>query len=445
MKSVTRILNNLRLALFPIGYGLTGALMGGTLNRVMIAELDLPASLVGFTFAIPLMISPIRVWLGYRSDGYPIVGRRREPYMILGGLITGLGIILATTTAVNIAQTSTALVIGVLVAFIIYGVGRNLGHNTFQALLSDRFSGIQRSRAITLYEVATLLGLVAGAGGLGGALENYEPTRLITVSIGVATIFLVLAVIAALGQEPRDSASKTATDTARKIPFPQVLREIVLADKQVRLFFTLVIFTFVGTLAQDVLLEPYGALVLDMSVGDTTRLTMFWGIGVMISMLLSGIILLKVLGYMAVMRTGIIASMLVFIGVIISGAVGNPGLFNLLVLFMGLGTGLAGAGMLAGLINFTTPVRAGLLMGVWGVANQVGHAFGSLMGGSVVDIMRAITNNNSLIAYTTVFGLEVVFLGIAFYLSTRLQVSESRAREEQESLVAATIPAPAAD
>jgi BCD family chlorophyll transporter-like MFS transporter len=214
-----------------------------------------------------------------------------------------------------------------------------------------------------------------------------------------------------------------------------------LADKQVRLFFTLVIFTFVGTLAQDVLLEPYGALVLNMSVGDTTRLTMFWGVGVMISMLLSGIILLKLLGYMTVMRVGITASMLVFAGVILAGATGNPGIFNIMVLFMGLGTGLAGAGMLAGLINFTTPVRAGLLMGVWGVANQVGHAFGSLMGGSVVDIMRAITNDNSLIAYTTVFGLEIVFLGVALFISTRLHVSESHAREEQESVMDAVEPA----
>jgi BCD family chlorophyll transporter-like MFS transporter len=355
--------------------------------------------------------------------------------MILGGLITGIGIILATTIAVNIAQTTLVLVIGVLAAFIVYGIGRNLGHNTFQALLSDRFSGDQRSRAITLYEVATLLGLVAGAGGLGQALEDYDPVRLTTVAIVVATLFLALAVFATLGQEPRDNATQIATKAARKTPFPRVLKEMVLADRQVRLFFTLVVLTFVGTLAQDVLLEPYGALVLDMSVGDTTRLTAFWGVGVMISMLLSGILLLKLLGQMAVMRIGIITSMLVFAGVIISGVINNPGLFRNLVLLMGLGTGLAGAGMLASLINFTTPLRAGMLMGVWGVANQVGHAFGSLMGGGVVDIMRALTDDNALIAYTTVFTLEILFLGIALFLSTRLSVRGSRAIEEQGKIL----------
>jgi len=81
---VVRTLNNSRLALFSIAYGLSGALIGGTLNRIMIAELGLPATLVAFFFAIPLLVSPVRVWLGYRSDGYPIFGKRREPYIIFG-------------------------------------------------------------------------------------------------------------------------------------------------------------------------------------------------------------------------------------------------------------------------------------------------------------------------------------------------------------------------
>ena len=83
---IIRYLNNTRLAFFSIAYGLSGALIGGTLNRIMIAELGLPASLVAFFFAVPLLISPVRVWLGYRSDGYPIFGKRREPYIIFGAI-----------------------------------------------------------------------------------------------------------------------------------------------------------------------------------------------------------------------------------------------------------------------------------------------------------------------------------------------------------------------
>ena len=56
------------------------------------------------------------------------------------------------------------------------------------------------------------------------------------------------------------------------------------ADPQIRRFFIFVMLTVVGMLGQDVLLEPYAALVLGMSVGATTRLTAIWGAGTLLSM-----------------------------------------------------------------------------------------------------------------------------------------------------------------
>jgi BCD family chlorophyll transporter-like MFS transporter len=185
------------------------------------------------------------------------------------------------------------------------------------------------------------------------------------------------------------------------------------------------------------LLEPYGGLVLGMSVGDTTRLTMFWGLGVMFSMLLSGFFLLKWLGFMRLMRVGIVLSIIVFIGLILTGVSENAGLFKSLVFVMGLGTGLAGAGMLSGVVSFTTPIRAGMLMGVWGVANMVGHALGSLMGGTIVDVMRLATGS-ALVAYSSLFGLEALILLVALYLSTRLDLSATQATREERDFSQAT-------
>lgn len=432
MNTFKRIIDIIRLGAFPIAYGLTGALVGGTLNRVMIADIGLPASLVGFFFAIPLLVSPARSWLGYRSDAYPIFRRRREPYILLGAVALSIGLILVTIITVRIASFTALLVIGALLSFVLYGFGRNLAHNSFQALISDNFKGPQRSRAVTGYEVVTLLGLVAGAGGLGQALETYNPGRLIAVSLGVSVIVVALTLLASIGQERVAAIVEDAAETARRTTFGKAMRELVLPDPQVRMFFVLVLLTFIGTLAQDVLLEPYGALVLDMPVGATTRLTAFWGLGVMASMLLSGMVLINLLGYMRVLRIGLISSIVVFAGVILSGAIGNPGLFRIFVLFMGLGTGLAGAGMLTGVINFTTEIRAGMLLGVWGMANMIGHALGSLMGGGVVGVMLGLSGNNALLAYSTVFALEIVFLAIAVVLSLRYNPQSSLAQEEAE-------------
>ena len=433
---IVRYLNNARLALFSIAYGLSGALIGGTLNRIMIADLGLPASLVAFFFAVPLIISPVRVWLGYRSDGFPIFGKRREPYIVLGAIGIGLGIIAASSITAGATNATALFVLSGILSFLLYGLGRNLAHNTYQALISDRYTGTYRTRAVTFYEVATLLGSVMGAGFIGKALETFEPAKLMSVSIGVAVVILVLAILASFGQEEKNQVVQTAAEQARKLPFQQVLRDVVLADPQVRMLFTLVIFTFIGTLAQDALLEPYGGLVLGMSVGETTRLTMYWGLGVLASMLLSGIFLIKWLGHMNLMRTGIIVSILVFIGLIITGMAGNASIFKNLVFIMGLGTGLAGAGMLSSIISFTTPIRAGMLMGVWGVANMVGHAVGNLFGGVIVDGVRFATGN-ALTAYSSLFAMEAVMLGIALYLTTKLDVNTAKARAEETEVLAA--------
>lgn len=433
---IVRYLNNARLALFSIAYGLSGALIGGTLNRIMIADLGLPASLVAFFFAVPLIISPVRVWLGYRSDGFPIFGKRREPYIVLGAIGIGLGIIAASSITAGATNATALFVLSGILSFLLYGLGRNLAHNTYQALISDRYTGTYRTRAVTFYEVATLLGSVMGAGFIGKALETFEPAKLMSVSIGVAVVILVLAILASFGQEEKNQVVQTAAEQARKLPFQQVLRDVVLADPQVRMLFTLVIFTFIGTLAQDALLEPYGGLVLGMSVGETTRLTMYWGLGVLASMLLSGIFLIKWLGHMNLMRTGIIVSILVFVGLIVTGIAGNASIFKNLVFIMGLGTGLAGAGMLSSIISFTTPIRAGMLMGVWGVANMVGHAVGNLFGGVIVDGVRFATGN-ALTAYSSLFAMEAVMLGIALYLTTKLDVNTAKARAEETEVLAA--------
>lgn len=428
MSNLARIANHVRLGAFPVAYGLSGVLIGGTLNRVMIAEMGLPATLVALLFALPLLVSPLRLWLGYRSDGFPIFGRRREPYMLLGAVLLSCGVAAIASIAVHTYETLPVFAAGSVAAFLLYGVGRNLAHNTYQALLAEKFSGTVRARAVTLYEVVTLLGAVAGAGGLGRALEHYDPARLVTVANGVGVIVVLLALVAVPGQESRAEGGERA-DLARAKPFGEVVRDYVLADPQVRRLFAVVICTFIGTLAQDVLLEPYGALVLGMSVGETTRLTMFWGLGVLVAMLLSGLVLLRWVGALRLMRAGLVVSMVVFSAVAAVGLAGAPDLFRGLVFVMGAGTGLAGAGMLASVVEFTTPVRAGVLMGVWGVANMLGHAAGSLMGGIVVDTVR-LTTGSALTAYTALFGFEVAMLAVALALTFRLRATETRARDE---------------
>ena len=431
MKTALRILNLIRLAGYPFSYGITGALVGGALNRLMVAELGFSIAFVGLLFAMPQLVSPLRVWMGYRSDGFPLLGRRREPYMIIGTSLAAMAVVLAVRLAVDGAATNTLLSVAVLFAFALYGLGRNLAHNSYEALLAERFTGAARPRAMTLFEVVTLLGSVIGAGALGAALRDFDPTRLTTIALTTMSVVFGLTLLAAPGQEVR---TEGAGEQARALPFRQALRALVLADPQVRTFFLLILFAFIGTLAQDVLLEPYGALVLGMAPSETTRLTAYWGVGVLLAMLLSGTLLLRYLHFLTLLRIGLIASALVFGGVIWVGLQENANSFRAFVFVMGIGTGIAGAGMLTGLAHFTTTLRAGLLMGVWGMANLLGRAAGSIMGGSVVGLLQWLTGA-PFWGYTTVFALEVIMLLIALTLSFRLRIEASAARQEEEQLL----------
>jgi len=181
------------------------------------------------------------------------------------------------------------------------------------------------------------------------------------------------------------------------------------------------VLSVLGTLAQDVLLEPYGALVLDMSVAQTTRLTAMWGAGTIIAMLASGSWLIQRTGYLAALRAGLALNVAVFAGFILAGWLGSPALFRGLVFVLGLGTGLSMAGLLTAVIEYTTSARAGLMMGVWGTAAEIGQTMGGVLGGAVVDAMRWLTGGDALIAYSTLFTLEGALLAIALALAADLR------------------------
>ncbi len=427
--ALARYLHTIRMAAFPFALGLTGVFVAGTLNRVMIVELSIPATLVGVFFAVPLLLSPIRMWLGYRSDSAPLMGLRREPYIVLGALFSAVGVVSATLLAVSVASLTLLAVLGLLVAFMAYGVGKHLASNTFEALIAEKYEGSARSRAITLFKIPMFVGIIGGAIGLGRMLEPFTIDRLISIVFGVALIGFVFAGVAVVRQEPRRPLTRAAAEKSRQMPFLQTFRSLIWQDRQARLFFIFVMLSIVGTQTQDILLEPYGALVLDMTVSQTTRLTSLWGAGAIVSLALSGAWLLKRFGYRALLRVGLLANTAVFLGLIGAGLMGSVGMFRGLVMVLGLGTGLAFAGALAAVIDFTTAVRAGFLMGVWGAAAELGEASGNILGGFIVDTIRAATGS-PLAAYGTVFVLEGVMLVAAVILLSRISIQDSVALNE---------------
>ena len=437
-----RIINLIRLAAVPLSLTMISILAGSVINRVMVVELGLPVTLAGLFLAVPLLVAPVRVWLGHRSDAYPIMGRRREPYIIIGAALAGLGAALSVSLVLRTEALFSLGAAVTLLSLIGYGIGKNLTSNTFQALLADKFeSGAPRSRAATLYEVVNMIGLIAGAGIVGATLQPYSPERLTSIVIVISILAVVFALIAAPGQEPRE-VTRRGSEEARSVDFRSVVKNVVLGNPQVRLFFTIVMITLFGTQIQDVLLEPYGALRFNMTVAETAQLTAFWGLGTLISMLASGLYLIKRFGHLRIYRIGLAIVAVMFILIVVSGFTGNPNILRLMTGLLGLGTGLAAASLLVTMIEFTTEARAGLLIGVWGVAHQLGRALSSLVGGLIVDGLLSVSNNNAMVAYGTAFMFEAVLLVGAMMLISHIDLEEAKLSVAQAGERLTAVPAP---
>ena len=64
------LLRLLRLSLFQVSVGMALVLLVGTLNRVMIVELGVPASLVAIMISLPVLFAPLRALVGFKSDNH---------------------------------------------------------------------------------------------------------------------------------------------------------------------------------------------------------------------------------------------------------------------------------------------------------------------------------------------------------------------------------------
>jgi BCD family chlorophyll transporter-like MFS transporter len=248
----------LRLSLFQVSVGMAVVLLIGTLNRVMIVELGVPAWLVAVMVSLPLVFAPFRALVGFRSDTHrSVLGWCRVPYIWIGTLLQfgGLSImpfaliILSgdTTGPIAIGQAGAAL------AFLLLGAGLHTTQTVGLALATDLAPPKSHPRVVALMCMMLLIGMVISALTFGALLADFSELRLIKVIQGSAVVTMVLNVIALWKQEPRDPL-RTAVD--RTVPsFREAWQDFAQVGQPVRRLVALGLGTIAFSM-QDVLLEP---------------------------------------------------------------------------------------------------------------------------------------------------------------------------------------------
>ena len=414
----------LRLSLFQISVGMATVMLAGTLNRVMIVELLVPASLVAVMIAIPVLIAPLRTFYGHKSDTYKsFIGWKRIPYMWFGSLFQfgGLAIMPFAIIILSGDQTvgpSWAGEVLVAIAFLFTGIGMHITQTVGLALAADRATKENRPRVVALLYFMFLFGMGISAVVIGILLADFSKLRLIQVVQGSAVLTLFLNLVAVWRQE-QIIINNQKNDKSEKFFLSW---KKFISDRKTN---SLIWVVFWGTLAfsmQDVLLEPYGGQILGLSVSETTNLTGVWALGALLGLALAANNSKKTVSSVSNAMTALLIGIVGFSAIIFSSPMQFPFLYFLGTLFIGFGTGLFSVSLLiiAMALSSKTNLGSGFILGSWGAAQAIGAGLGIAVGGILRDVVNKIalsgylgsTFENNSIGYIFVYHLEILFIFI---------------------------------
>lgn len=425
------LIKRLQLALIHTAVAMTLVPINSTLNRVMIKELALSATLVAILASLPYFFAPLQVLIGAYSDRHPILGWRRTPYIALGLGLCAAGVALAPQAVFLISrQPLPGLALSLLV-FMAWGMGYNLASVAYLSLAAELSGEGGRSRTIGVMWFLMIVGIIFTAATLSRLLREYSPAALQSAFEIIALAALGLGVLGLTRLEPRRSPAlplaPSAMDDSRTDW--RILLRGVLGNTQARRFFFYLVILLAAILGQDVLLEPFAGEALGLSVEQTTRITSIWGGCVLLAFLLANLLESR-LSKKGVARIGALTAMAGLLAIVGGGWLDQRGVFYGGVVLLGLGTGLSTISNLSLMLDMTT-AQVGLFIGAWGVANALSRLIGTLTAGVFRDLL-ALATGNSVMGYILVFLTQVAFLGVSLVMLQRIDIRRFREQAQPD-------------
>lgn len=410
----------IRLSLFQISVGMAMALTVGTLNRVMIVELNVSAALVAVMVALPLVFAPFRALIGFKSDNHrSVLGWRRVPYMWFGTLLQFGGFAMMPFALLVLSGDSGAPVdlgkVAAAIAFLMVGAGIQTTQTAGLALAADIAPEDSRPRVVALMYTMLLIGMVVSGAVFGFLLTDFSPMRLIQVVQGAALLTMILNVVALWKQEVRNPAL-TGADRQDADFWREWLK---LADiPGTRRFLVAVALGTAAFSMQDVLLEPYGGEILGLAVSNTTILTAIMACGGLVAFALSARALTRGVNPLRLAAYGVLAGLPGFSSVLLAAPLDANWLFFTGAALIGFGSGMFAVGTLTSAMGLDPDRRSGLALGAWGAVSATAGGVAIAAGGLIRDGVSALAANGVLGAaladpatgYGAVYYLEIILL-----------------------------------
>ena len=420
----------IQLGLLHMAVAMTLVPINSTLNRVMIKELAISATLVALLASLPYLFSPIQVAIGSFADRHPLWGMRRTPYILIGLLLCVLGVVIAPYAAFLMAETFWAGLLLGLFAFGAWGMGYNLSSVSYLSLASELSGEKNRSKTIAVMFFMMISSIIFTAIGLSRLVDPYTPQALVGAFRIVGLAALILGLVGLLRLEERHPARQSSGGENYTWA---ALGRFVFGNRQARLFFIYLTILLAAILGQDILLEPFGAEAFGLSVRDTTRITSVWGTCVLLALAVAGALEGR-LPKRLVAQSGGWTALAGFVVITVSGFIHSLTVFYSGVVLLGLGTGLATVSNLSLMLDMTTAGSVGLYIGAWGMANAFSRLIGSLLGGALRDTVTQLVNN-PVTGYLSVFGVEALLLLASLWMLTRIDVGAFRQQAQKQMSV----------
>lgn len=422
----------LRLGLVQTALGAIVVMTTSTLNRVMVIEYALPATIPGLLVGLHYAVQVLRPRWGYGSDQ----GGRHVPWILGGmGVLAAGGFGAALSTVLLSSSAMAGLCLAAL-SYLMIGAGVGAAGTNLLVLLAKRVVPERRGPAAMLVWVMMIVGFIVTTAIAGHNLDPFSPGRLLVVSGTISVVALLIAGAALMGIETSADITRArlANDNPREAgegAFLEALRA-VWNEPQSRRF---TIFVFVSMLAyssQDLILEPFAGIVFTLTPGQTTKLSSVQHGGVLAGMVLVALLVNPVTkGRFGSLRTwtiaGCIASAAALALLSLGGLVGAGWPLRTTVFALGVANGayaVAAIGSMMGMVSDGGAGKGGTRMGLWGAAQAIAFGLGGLAGSTASDIARALLGA-PMPAYALVFALESVL----FLVSAVLAAGLSQARE----------------
>ncbi len=428
-KAIRATLWTLRITLPKVAVGWMFALLTIDFNRVAIFELGIAAVVVTALLSIHYFMSPFQVVVGRIADIKPLFGYRRTPYLLLGSIVASLLFLALPTVTIAMGEGSPVAMLSAILLFTLFGLSLAMMADTYHALLAEVTTPENRGLVISVVWIVMIMSTILATVVMNAVRPEFTPEAMQNLYNLTPLVVIGSTLLGVIGIEKRMNREQleAARIKARSLAPPgnplTSAYELLKRNPHTRGFFAFIFVAMFSIFLQENIIEVFGAEVFAMTIKETSSMQRFWGGGILIGMVLTGVFsFVFKISRKKLVIAGLIGASAGFFALALTSLFGPGDLVKPLLFGMGLFIGVFNVGALALMMEMTVAGATGLYMGLWGTAQGLAMGTSSFSSGALHTALIGSGLFAPEIAYFGIFMLEAFGLLVAGVIIYKVSV-----------------------